>query len=55
MANLQSGTRIYGTGTVDTQLLVSGTTDALVASSGALQVSGGASFDNIFDEVTGVV
>jgi hypothetical protein len=41
MALLQSGTRIYGTGTVDTQLFVSGTSTAFSTSSGALQVIGG--------------
>ena len=42
MAKLLSGTRIYGTATIDTQLFVSGTTQATSTVSGALQVSGGA-------------
>ena len=42
MANLLSGTRIYGTGTVDTQLLVNGTTAATSTITGALRVVGGA-------------
>jgi hypothetical protein len=41
MAQLLSGTRIYGTGTVDTQLIVSGNTDATSTTTGALTVSGG--------------
>jgi hypothetical protein len=41
MAKLLTGTRIYGTGTVDTQLFVSGTTQATSTNSGALQVLGG--------------
>jgi hypothetical protein len=41
MAKLLTGTRIYGTGTVDTQLFVSGTTQAASTNSGALQVLGG--------------
>jgi hypothetical protein len=41
MAKLLTGTRIYGTGTVDTQLFVSGTDPATSVTSGALQVIGG--------------
>ena len=41
MAKLISGTRIYGTGTVDTQLFVSGTNAASSTQTGALQVIGG--------------
>ena len=41
MAKLLTGTRIYGTGTVDTQLFVSGTTQATSTITGALQVAGG--------------
>jgi hypothetical protein len=41
MAKLLTGTRIYGTGTVDTQLFVSGTNPATSITSGALQVIGG--------------
>ena len=41
MAQLLSGTRIYGTGTVDTQLLVTGTTNATSTVTGALVVAGG--------------
>ena len=41
MAKLLSGTRIYGTATVDTQLFVSGSTNATTTNSGALQVVGG--------------
>jgi hypothetical protein len=42
MAQLLTGTRIYGTGTVDTQLFVSGTNSATSTTTGALQVVGGA-------------
>jgi len=42
MAKLLGGTRIYGTGTVDTQLFVSGNTAASSTTTGALQVVGGA-------------
>jgi hypothetical protein len=42
MAKLLSGTRIYGTGTIDTQLIVSGSTAASSTNTGALQVAGGA-------------
>ena len=42
MAQLLSGTRIYGTGTVDTQLLINGSIAATNTTSGALQVVGGA-------------
>lgn len=42
MAKLLTGTRIYGTGTVDTQLFVSGTNAASSTITGALQVIGGA-------------
>ena len=38
MAQLLSGTRIYGTGTVDTQLLVNGTGTASSTITGALQI-----------------
>jgi hypothetical protein len=41
MAKLLTGTRIYGTGTVDTQLLVSGTEQATSTTTGALEVVGG--------------
>lgn len=41
MAKLLTGTRIYGTATVDTQLFVSGTNTATSTSTGALQVFGG--------------
>jgi hypothetical protein len=41
MAKLLTGTRIYGTGTVDTQLFVSGTTPATSTITGALQIVGG--------------
>ena len=41
MAQLLTGTRIYGTGTVDTQLFVSGTNSATSTTTGALQVVGG--------------
>jgi hypothetical protein len=41
MALLLSGTRIYGTGTVDTQLFVNGTTTSISTTTGALQVAGG--------------
>jgi len=42
MAKLLSGTRIYGTGTVDSQLFVNGNTAATSTTTGALQVVGGA-------------
>jgi len=42
MALLRSGTRIYGTGTVDSQLFISGSTSATSTTTGALQVVGGA-------------
>lgn len=41
MAKLLSGTRIYGTATVDTQLFVSGTSVSTSTTTGALQVVGG--------------
>jgi hypothetical protein len=41
MAKLLTGTRIYGTGTVDTQLFVNGTNSATSTTTGALQVVGG--------------
>ena len=41
MAQLLSGTRIYGTGTVDTQLLVNGTEQSISTTTGALEVVGG--------------
>lgn len=41
MAQLLSGTRIYGTATVDTQLFVNGTTQSVSTNTGALQVVGG--------------
>ena len=41
MAQLLSGTRIWGTGTVDTQLFVSGSNAASSTITGALQVVGG--------------
>jgi len=42
MAKLLTGTRIYGTGTVDTQLFVSGAIATSSTNTGALQVVGGA-------------
>jgi hypothetical protein len=42
MAQLLSGTRIYGTATVDTQLLINGSIASTNTTSGALQVVGGA-------------
>ena len=42
MAKLLTGTRIYGTGTIDTQLFVSGNNAASSTITGALQVIGGA-------------
>ena len=42
MAQLLSGTRIYGTATIDSQLFVSGNNNATSTNSGALQVVGGA-------------
>ena len=44
MAKLLSGTRIYGTGTIDTQLIVSGSTATGSTNTGALIVAGGAGF-----------
>lgn len=41
MAQLLTGTRIYGTGTVDTQLFVNGSNTATSTNTGALQVVGG--------------
>jgi len=41
MAKLLTGTRIYGTGTVDTQLFVSGSNAATSTITGALQIVGG--------------
>ena len=41
MAKLLTGTRIYGTGTIDTQLFVSGNNTATSTTTGALQVVGG--------------
>lgn len=41
MAKLLTGTRIYGTGTVDTQLLVNGTEQATSTNTGAIRVLGG--------------
>ena len=41
MALLKSGTRIYGTATVDTQVLISGTATSNSTQTGALQVVGG--------------
>ena len=41
MAKLQSGTIIYGTATVNTQLFVSGTQTSTSTNTGALQVAGG--------------
>ena len=42
MAKLLGGTRIYGTGTVDSQLFINTSTSAISTTSGALQVVGGA-------------
>jgi hypothetical protein len=41
MAKLLSGTRIYGNATVDTNLIVSGTTTSVSSTTGALTVGGG--------------
>ena len=41
MAKLLSGTRIYGTATVDTILYVNGTTPSTTSATGALIVAGG--------------
>ena len=41
MADLASGTRIHGTGTVDTQLVVNGNIASTSTNTGALQVVGG--------------
>ena len=41
MAKLLTGTRIYGTATIDTQFFVNGTTSATSTTTGALQVVGG--------------
>jgi hypothetical protein len=41
MAKLLTGTRIYGTGTVDTQLFVNGTDQSISTTTGALEVVGG--------------
>ena len=41
MAKLLSGTRIYGTATVDTQILLNGSISASSTTTGALQVVGG--------------
>lgn len=41
MAKLLSGTRIYGTATIDTQLLVNGTTQSTSTVTGAITVAGG--------------
>jgi cytoskeletal protein CcmA (bactofilin family) len=41
MAKLLTGTRIYGTATVDTQLFVNGTNTSVSTTTGALQVIGG--------------
>lgn len=41
MAQLLTGTRIYGTGTVDTQLFVNGDINAVSTDTGSLQVVGG--------------
>jgi hypothetical protein len=41
MAKLLGGTRIYGTGTIDTSLAINGTTSATSTSTGALTVAGG--------------
>ena len=41
MAKLISGTRVYGTATVDTQLFVSGNNAASSTQTGALQIIGG--------------
>jgi len=42
MAKLNSGTRVYGNITVDTNLVVSGTTISTTSSTGAVTVAGGA-------------
>ena len=41
MAKLLGGTRIYGTGTIDTSLVINGTNSATSTASGALTVAGG--------------
>ena len=41
MAKLLSGTRIYGSATVDTQLFISGTNLSTSTTTGALTVTGG--------------
>ena len=61
MAKLQGGTVIYGPGTIQTTLLVQGTTNATSTTTGALQVYGGAGIGgnlyvlgNIVDTQTGL-
>jgi hypothetical protein len=46
MAQLLSGTRVYGTATIDTQLLVNGTQSAVSTTTGAIQVVGGIGVGN---------
>lgn len=41
MAQLKSGTRIYGTATVDTQVIINGTATAISTTTGAIVISGG--------------
>jgi len=62
MAQLLSGTRIYGTGTIDTQLLINGTGASTSTNTGALVVTGGAGIakdlyvgGTIYGSVTGVI
>ena len=62
MAQLLSGTRIYGTGTVDTRLLVVGTGISTSTTTGALIVTGGTGIGGnlyvggtIYGNLTGVV
>jgi hypothetical protein len=46
MAKLRSETRIYGTGTVDTQLFINGSTTSTNSTTGALIVNGGVGIGN---------
>ena len=46
MAQLLSGTRVYGTATIDNQLFVNGNQSALSTNTGALQVVGGIGVSN---------
>ena len=62
MAQLLSGTRIYGTATIDTQVLINGTVAATSTITGALQVVGGVGIGkdlwiggNIYGSVVGTI